>query len=217
MNAVHLKVKITGQKIIPHVSDEFAESYHLPEGHNSVAFFSADNDDAAYIAADDATKKARIKVVHAETFYGGKVASWSKNGGSILVLISGPRVEDVRSGLMYINDFISRQSELYCFDGDERTEFYAQTIAKSGKYFSERFGVEEGQPYCYLFGNPIESAYAIDKALRAGKTLMTRYWMPPSVSNSCGAVLSGTESACKTAVQAYIEALRYATENPDAI
>lgn len=214
MRVEKMDVRITSQKIIPHVSAEFAAAYGLPEGHQSVGFFSADNDDVAYLAADDATKKARVHVVHARTFYGGRSCSWSKYGGSILVLISGPRVEDVRSGMSYINDFVSRRAGLYCFDGDEKTEFYAQTIARAGRYFSEAFGVEEGQPYCYLFGNPIESAYAIEKALRAGNTVMTRYWAPPSVSNSCGAILTGTESACKTATQAYIDALRYAAENP---
>ena len=208
------QVRITSQKIIAHVSDEFAKAYGLPKGHESVAFFSADNDDVAYLAADDATKKARIQVVHAKTFYGGADCSWSKYGGSILVLISGPRVEDVKSGLSYIQDFINRQAGLYCFDGDESKEFYAQTIAKSGSYFSEEFGVEKGQPYCYLFGSPIESAYAIEKALRASDTTMAYYWSPPSVSNSCGAILTGTESACKTATRAYIDALGAAMENP---
>ena len=214
MRVEKMGVRITSQKIIPHVSEEFAAAYGLPEGDQSVAFFSVDNDDAAYLAADDATKKARVHIVHAETFYGGRSCSWSKYGGSILILMSGPRVDDVRSGMSYVNDFISCRTGLYCFDGDARTEFYAQTIARAGRYSSRAFGVEEGQSYCYLFGNPIESAYAIEKALRAGNTVMTRYWSPPSVSNSCGAVLTGTESACKTATQAYIDALRFATENP---
>jgi len=155
-----------------------------------------------------------VRVIHARTYYGGEECSWSKYGGSILVLFSGPKVYDVKSGLSYVNDFVKNQSCLYNFDGDKKTAFYAQTIARPGKYFIENYHVEEGSSYSYLFGGPVESAYAIDKALRASRTRLARYWAPPSVSNSCGALLTGTESACKAAVSAYIAALKYAINNP---
>ena len=209
-----IPVRITSQRIIPHISEEFARAYQVEEGHQSVAFFSTDNDDVAYLAVDDATKKARISLVHARTFYGGLTNSWSRNGGSILVLFSGPRVEDVRSGLHYVNDYVKNHGALYCFDQDEGTAFYAKTVSRTGKYFQKEFGVPEGAAYTYLFGGPIESAYALDKALKASDTRMTHYWAPPSVCNSCGAILSGTESACKQAEAAYVEALRFAIGHP---
>ena len=56
MEIIRMKTNMLSQKIIANVSAEFAKAYHLPEGHQSVAFFSVDNDDAAYLAVEDATK-----------------------------------------------------------------------------------------------------------------------------------------------------------------
>lgn len=214
MEIIKMKTKMLSQKIIANVSPAFAKAYNLPEGHQSVAFFSTDNDDVGYLAVDDASKKANIKVIHAETFYGGQVCSWSKYGGSVFILFSGPKVSDVKSGLAYVREFIENRSELYNFDGDEGTAFYAQCVPKSGKFFKEFCNIEEGSAYAYLVGGPIETNYALDKALKAGKTEIAKYWYPPSHANSSGAVLTGTESACRAATQAFIEALRFATENP---
>ena len=214
MEIKKMKTNMLSQKIIAHVSAEFAKAYHLPEGHQSVAFFSVDNDDVGYLAVDDATKKANIKVIHAETFYGGTTCSWSKYGGSVFIMFSGPNVADVKSGLAYVKDFIDNRSQLCNFDGDEGTAFYAQCIPRVGKYFGELCGIEEETSYAYLVGGPIETNYALDKALKAGETRIVKYWYPPSHANSSGAILAGTESACRAATMAFVDGLRYATENP---
>lgn len=214
MEIIRMKTNMLSQKIIANVSEEFAKAYHLPAGHQSVAFFSVDNDDAAYLAVDDATKKADIQVIHGETFYGGSTCSWSKYGGSVFVMFSGPKVADVRSGLAYVKDFIDHRTELCCFDGDPGTAFYAQCVPRAGKYFRDLCGIEEGSAYAYLVGGPIETNYALDKALKAGETRIVKYWYPPSHANSSGAVLAGTESACRSAALAFKDGLRFAIEHP---
>lgn len=214
MERVRIKPAIVSQKLIAHVSPELAAAYKLPEGHQSIAFFSTDNDDVGYLAVDDATKKAKIEVIHAQTYFGGEDCTWSKYAGGVFIMFSGPRVEDVRSGLNYISDFVENKSELYAFDGDRGTAYYAQTIPRTGKYFSKLYGIEEGTSYCYLVGAPIETNYAIDKALKAGDTRIVNFWYPPSHANSSGAVLAGTESACRAATNAFVDALHFATCNP---
>lgn len=214
MNIVRMKPRMLSQKLIAHVSSEFAKLYNLPEGHQSVAFFSTDNDDVGYLAVDDATKKANIQVIHAETFYGGQTCSWSKYGGSVFIMFSGPKVADVRSGLAYVRDFIENKSALYNFDGDEGTAFYAQCIPRVGKYYRDLCGIPEGTSYAYLVGGPIETNYALDKALHASDTRIVKYWFPPSHANSSGAIVAGTESACRAAVDAFVDALKAATANP---
>lgn len=217
MEKVKMKVHMMSQKIIANVSLEYAKAFHLPEGHQSVGFFSTDNDDIAYLAADDATKKANIKVNHAETFYGGSKCAWSRYGGTVFAMFSGPKVADVKSGMAYIRDFIETQAHLFNFDGDPGTAFYAQYIPRTGKYFSEWLGIKEGMAYAYLVGGPIETNYALDKALKASDTKVAKFWMPPSHANSSGAILTGTESACRAATESFIEALAFATENPHLI
>lgn len=214
MNILPVKTHVLSQKIIANVNPELARIYHIPEDHQSIGFFACDNDDVAYLAADDATKKANIKVIHAETFYGGQLCSWSKYGGSVFVLISGPKVTDVRSGIAYINDFVENRSCLYNFDGDDGTAFYAQCVPKVGKYYQEKFNIPEGLAYAYLVGGPIETNYALDKALKASDTKIANYWYPPSHANSSGAIVYGTESACQAATRAFVDALRMAIARP---
>ncbi|MDO4977916.1 MAG: ethanolamine utilization microcompartment protein EutL [Eubacteriales bacterium] len=214
MNSVRIQPHVLSQKVIANVNPELARIYKIPEDHQSIGFFSCDNDDVAYLAADDATKKANIKVIHAETFYGGQLCSWSKYGGSVFVLISGPKVTDVKSGLAYINDFVANRSALYNFDGDDGTAYYAQCIPKVGKYYQELYNIPEGMAYTYLVGGPIETNYALDKALKSSDTKIANYWYPPSHANSSGAILYGTESACQAATRAFVDALASAIKNP---
>ena len=190
MKIVKMETHMLSQKVIANVTPEFARVYNIPEGHTSVGFFSADNDDIGYLAVDDASKKANIKLIHAETYYGGTTCSWSKYGGSVFVLFSGPKVEDVKSGLRYVRDFIENHSELCNFDGDEGTAFYAQTIPRPGKYFQEWCELKPGESYAYLVGGPIETNYALDKALKAGNTrgkiLVSAVTCEFQWSGSCG-------------------------------
>ena len=72
----------------------------------------------------------------------------------------------MKSGLRYVRDFIENHSELCNFDGDEGTAFYAQTIPRPGKYFQEWCELKPGESYAYLVGGPIETNYALDKALK---------------------------------------------------
>ncbi len=214
MEIKKMKVTMLSQKVIANVSPEFARVYHLPKDHQNVGIFSVDYDDAGYLAVDDATKKANIKVIHAETFYGGSKCSWSKYGGGVFILFSGPKITDVKSGMAYVRDYIENKTALCNFDGDEGTAFYATVVPRVGKYYAELCGIPEGTSYAYLVGGPIETNYALDKALKAGDTKIVKYWYPPSHANSSGAILAGTESACQSACRAFIDALASGTKNP---
>ena len=64
MKIVKMETHMLSQKVIANVTPEFARVYNIPEGHTSVGFFSADNDDIGYLAVDDASKKANITQKH---------------------------------------------------------------------------------------------------------------------------------------------------------
>ena len=66
------------EKIIPRITEEYRKLYDIPEDHESMAVFSADCEDVMWLAVDDATKKAKIKVIQIETVYGGVDHSWSR-------------------------------------------------------------------------------------------------------------------------------------------
>ena len=109
MRIMPVETPLLSQKVIAHINPEMAKVYNVPEDHRSVGFFAADNDDVAYLAADDATKKANIKGLHAEAYYGGQTCSWSRYGGGVFVLFSGPKLQDVKSGIAYVNDYIKQK------------------------------------------------------------------------------------------------------------
>ena len=50
MKIVKMETHMLSQKVIANVTPEFARVYNIPEGHTSVGFFSADNDDIGYLA-----------------------------------------------------------------------------------------------------------------------------------------------------------------------
>ena len=55
MKIVKMETHMLSQKVIANVTPEFARVYNIPEGHTSVGFFSADNDDIGYLAVDDSS------------------------------------------------------------------------------------------------------------------------------------------------------------------
>ena len=58
------------EKLVPRITEEYRKIYDIPENHESMAIFSADCEDVMWLAVDDATKKAKIKVIQIETDYG---------------------------------------------------------------------------------------------------------------------------------------------------
>ena len=76
------------EKLVPRITEEYRKIYDIPENHESMAIFSADCEDVMWLAVDDATKKAKIKVIQIETVYGGVDKSWSRYGGAITAIIS---------------------------------------------------------------------------------------------------------------------------------
>ncbi len=206
--------RMMSQKILANVSENFAKAYRLPEGHRSVGFFATDNDDIAYLAADDASKKARIKVLHAETMYGGSRFAGAPRTGTVFIFFSAEKIQDIKSAMGYIRDFVENNSELYCFDDDRATSYYAQTIARTGPFFEEWANIPAGKAYSYLVGAPVETNLALDKALKAGDVKIARFFPSPTHANSCGAILTGTEAACRAATAAFVEGLKEVNRDP---
>lgn len=209
-----LKSHVTMQKVVPHVTQAYRELWEIPEEHQSVGIVACDNEDVMWLALDDATKKARVTIIHAETVYGGMEYSWSKFGGEITAIISGEKVEDVRNGIRYIKEYIENRAAIYVLNEEETLGYYADWIPRVGKFYQKSLGIEEGQSYAYLVSTPVESTYALDKALKASNTKLAELFLPPTRVNTGGGIVVGTESACKAAVEAFEEAVEYCAFHP---
>ena len=102
----------------------------------------------------------------------------------------------------------------YSANEDNSLAFFPHTISRSGSYLSKEAGVPEGTPLAYMIAPPIEATYAIDAALKAAEVTMRLWWSPPSETNFSGALLSGTQSACRAACMAFQDAVLEVARSP---
>lgn len=209
-----LKPSILSMKIIPNVNPDMVTEFKLPEGHMSLGLFTSDCDDVSYTALDEATKKADVKVVYARSFYGGAANANTKLAGEVIGIISGPNPAEVRSGLNAIVDFIENEATFYSANEDDTIAYYAHTISRSGSYLSEVAGIPEGQAIAYLIAPPLEAMYALDAAMKAADVKMAAFYGPPSETNFGGGLLTGSQSACKAACDAFAEAVCFVADQP---
>jgi ethanolamine utilization protein EutL len=209
-----LRTTVLSVKLIPNVDRDMAKKLELPEGHKSIGMLTTDCDDVGYTALDEATKKADVKVVYAKSFYGGAANANTKLAGEFIGILSGPNPAEVRSGLNAAIDFIENDACFYSANDDDSIAYYAHCVSRTGSFLSELAGVPEGQAIAYLIAPPIESMYALDAALKAADVKLAQFFGPPSETNFGGGLLTGSQSACKAACDAFAEAVKFVADNP---
>ncbi|MCL2783646.1 MAG: ethanolamine utilization microcompartment protein EutL [Propionibacteriaceae bacterium] len=209
-----LKCSVLSMKIIPRVDEALKAELALPDEHHAIGLFTADIDDVAYTALDEATKKADVKVVYAKSFYGGAANANTKLAGEIIGIISGPNPAEVRAGLEAICEMLENEAWFFSANDDDSICYYAYCISRSGSYLSEVAGVPHGTAIAYLIAPPEEAIYGIDAALKAAEVKLSAFYGPPSETNFGGGLLTGEQSACKAACIAFGEAVKFVAANP---
>ncbi len=209
-----LKATLLSVKIIPNVNPEMAASLNLSPDQRSLGIVTADSDDVTYTALDEATKKADVAVVYAKSFYGGAANANTKLAGEIIGIIAGPNPAEVRSGLNAVADFIENDAWFVSANADNTIPYYAHCVSRTGSYLSKVAGVTEGDAIAYLIAPPLEAMYALDAALKAADVKLAAFYGPPSETNFGGGLLTGSQSACKAACDAFAQAVIFVAENP---
>lgn len=209
-----LKATLLSVKIIPNVNPDMAASLGLRPDQRSVGLVTADSDDVTYTALDEATKKADVAVVYAKSFYAGAANANTKLAGEIIGIIAGPNPAEIRSGLNAISDFIENEAWFVSANEDNTIPYYAHCISRTGSYLSKVAGVPEGDALAYLIAPPLEAMYALDAALKAADVKLAAFYGPPSETNFGGGLLTGSQSACKAACDAFAQAVIFVAENP---
>ena len=209
-----LKASVLAVRIIPNVDLAMCKEFSMPEGHRSIGLITSDCDDVTYTALDDATKKADIKVVYAKSFYGGAANANTKLAGEVIGIISGPNPAEVKSGLSAVVDFVENEAAFISANEDDSIAYYAHCISRTGSYLSEVAGIPEGESIAYLIAPPLEAMYALDVALKSANVELVAFYGPPSETNFGGGLLTGSQSACKAACDAFAEAVKAVAANP---
>jgi len=190
-------------QLIPQVERNFAEQLKLTPEQRSIGLLSVDNDDATYVAIDEATKMANVEVVYARSFYAGAKHGSGLLSGEIMAILAGPDPAEVRAGLVAAVDYIKTKAIWYSANADASIAFFPHLISRTGTYLSKTCGLPVGSPIAYLVAPPNEGLVALDAALKAADVKIAALTMPPSETNYMGVMLSGDQPACKAAVAAF--------------
>lgn len=210
-----LRPSVLSIKIIPNVNADMAKQFELKPEHKSIGIITADCDDVTYTALDEATKAADVEVVYGRSLYGGAANANTKLAGEVIGIIAGPSPAEVRSGLNAAVDFIeSGVATFYSANDDDSIAYYAQCISRTGSYLSKTAGIKEGEALAYLIAPPLEAMYALDAAMKAAAVELKAFFGPPSETNFGGALLTGSQSACKAACDAFAAAVKFVADNP---
>lgn len=209
-----IKATVLSIKIISNVDPDMAAEFKLEPHQRSLGMLTADIDDVSYTALDEATKKADVQVVYAKSFYAGSANASTKLAGEFIGIIAGPNPAEVRSGLNAAVEFIQNNACFYSANDDNTIPYYAHCISRTGSFLSKVAGVEEGAAIAYLIAPPLEAMYALDAALKSADVKMAAFYGPPSETNFGGGLLTGSQSACKAACDAFAAAVQFVAENP---
>ena len=79
---------------------------------------------------------------------------------------------------------------------------------------SKEANITEGEAIAYLIAPPLEAMLGLDAALKAADVKMGVFYGPPSETNFGGALLSGTQSACKAACNAVAQTVQKVATDP---
>ncbi len=198
-----IKATVLAVRIISNVDPALAESLGLEPGQKSLGLLTTDCDDVAYTALDEATKKADVKVVYAKSMYAGAANASTKLAGEFIGILAGPSPAEVRSGLSAAVDFVENDACFYSANDDDTVPFYAQTISRTGSYLSGVAGIAEGDALAYCIAPPLEAINALDAALKAADVKLVCFYGPPTETNFGGGLMTGSQSACKAACDAF--------------
>lgn len=209
-----IKATVLSVKIISNVDPDMAAEFKLEPHQRSLGMLTTDIDDVSYTALDEATKKADVQVVYAKSFYAGSANASTKLAGEFIGIIAGPNPAEVRSGLNATVEFIQNDACFYSVNDDNTIPYYAHCISRTGSFLSKVAGVEEGAAIAYLIAPPLEAMYALDAALKSADVKMAAFYGPPSETNFGGGLLTGSQSACKAACDAFAAAVQFVAENP---
>ncbi len=201
-------------QLIPQVDRGLADQLNLRPDQRSIGLLSVDNDDATYVAIDEATKMADVEVVYAKSFYAGAKHTSGKLSGEIMAIIAGPNPAEVRAGLNAAVDYIKTKAIWYSANEDDSIAFFPHVISRTGTYLSKVCNIPTGAPIAYLVAPPNEGLVALDAALKAASVRIAALTMPPSETNYMGVMLTGDQPACKAAATAFQNKVLEVAANP---
>jgi len=205
-----IPVKVLAVRYLANASESLCAALGAPKGYPSLGLLTTDSDDATYIALDEATKAADVKVCYGRSFYAGAANASTPNAGEVIGILAGATPGAVRSGMEAALSMLQHIG----FEQAGGVPYLAHTVSRTGGYLAKEAGVPEGTALAYLIAPPLESMYAMDAAIKAADVKLCKLYTPPSETNFGGGLLSGTQSACEAACAAFAGAVEEVAARP---
>ena len=205
-----IPVNILAVRYLANASKSLLKGLGIAEDTPSLGMLTTDCDDATYSALDAATKAADVKVSYSRSFYAGASNASTPNAGEVIGIISGVTPGAVKSGMEAALSALERVG----FEEINGVPYLAVTVSSVGTFLAKEAGVSEGSAVAYLIAPPLESMFAIDAALKSADVTLCKLYTPPSETNFGGGLLTGTQSACDSARDAFIQAVAEVAMQP---
>ncbi len=214
-----IKAEVVCTQMIPSVSKEMAASMKLQPHHKSLGFITGSIDDVTFISCDEATKGANVEVVYGECTFSALNAPYTKLAGEAIVVFAGPNPAEVESALEIAKRTLESDNATFVSaNEDDSTIYLAHCISGVGSYLGGTEEVPEGTSMAYCIAPPVESFYGVDAAVKAADVTIVKQFFPPlNTCNFAGALMIGTQSACKAACEAFGAAVERVANNPIAV
>ena len=204
-----IPVKVLAVRYLSAAGESFCKALGAPKGYPCLGMLTTDCDDATYIALDEATKAADVKVCYGRSFYAGAANATTPNAGEVMGVLAGKTPGAVRSGMEAALSALERIG----FE-DVGVPCLAYTVSRCGSFLAKEAGVPEGSALAYLIAPPLDSMYAMDYAMKEADVMLCKLYAPPSETNFGGGLLSGSRSSCEAACSAFREAVAQVAANP---
>lgn len=209
-----LPVQVLTLRLIPNLSPGLAKALGLPEHYRAIGLVSTDSDDMTYMALDEATKVSNVEVVYARSFYAGAANASTALAGEVIGILAGPTPAEVASGLRGAETFLQSGAGFCTANEEESVVYLAHCVSRTGSYLSQLAHIPVGQALAYLIAPPVEAVQGLDAALKASDVELTEFFAPPTETNFAGGLLTGTQSACQAACDAFAQAVREVAARP---
>jgi ethanolamine utilization protein EutL len=205
-----IRVNILAVQYIPNAAPTLCDALGVSRSQPSLGLITTDCDDATYIALDEATKAADVTVSYSRSFYAGASNASTPYAGEVIGILSAATPGAVRSGMEAVLAALERIG----FTETGSIPYLAHTVSSCGSFLAQEAGVREGSALAYLIAPPLESMIGLDGALKAADVKLCKLYAPPTETNFGGGLLTGTQSACHAACEAFQSCIAHIAHTP---
>ena len=205
-----IPVKVLAVQYIPNAAPALCDGFGIHRKTPSLGLITTDCDDATYIALDAATKAADVSVSYGRSFYAGAANASTPHAGEVIGILSAATPGAMRSGMEAAIAALQRIG----FEDVCGVPCLAHTVSSCGTFLSQEASVPVGSALAYLIAPPLEAMVGLDAALKASDVKLCKLYAPPSETNFGGALLTGTQSACDAACDAFTTAVQKIAQQP---